>query len=145
MKALVHERYGSPDVLELRDVEQPEVTDDGVLVRVRAASVNPTDWYGMTGRPFIARPTQGLRKPKSPLLGVDFAGVVEAVGKDVAGLDPGDEVFGGRSGSLAELVNVKNAVARKPANLSFEQAAAIPVAATTALQGLRDHGRLQPG
>jgi len=145
VKALVHERYGSSDMLELREVEQPEVTDDGVLVRVLASSVNPTDWYGMTGRPFVARPMQGMRKPKSPLLGVDFAGVVEAVGKDVAGLDPGDEVYGGRSGALAELVNVKNAVARKPANLTFEQAAAIPVAATTALQGLRDHGRLQAG
>ncbi len=145
MKALVRERYGSPDVLELRDVERPELTDDGVLVRVRAASVNPTDWYGMAGRPFVARPTQGVLKPKSLLLGVDFAGVVEAVGEGVDGVAPGDEVFGGRSGALAELVNVKNAVARKPANLTFGQAAAIPVAATTALQGLRDHGRLQPG
>jgi NADPH:quinone reductase-like Zn-dependent oxidoreductase len=145
MKAVVRERYGSPDVLELEEVEQPELTDDGVLVRVRAASVNPADWYGVTGRPLVGRPKQGFRKPKSPLLGVDFAGVVEALGKDFQGLVAGDEVFGGRSGALAEIVNVKNAVARKPANVTFEQAAAIPVAATTALQGLRDHGRLQPG
>jgi NADPH:quinone reductase-like Zn-dependent oxidoreductase len=145
MKALVHDRYGSPDVLELRHVEEPALTDDGVLVRVRAASVNPADWYGVTGRPYVGRPMQGVLKPRSPFVGVDFAGVVEAVGNDVAALAPGHEVFGGRSGAVAELVNVKNAVARKPANLTFEQAAAIPVAGTTALQGLRDHGRLQPG
>src|SRR5947207_10804545 len=90
MKALVHDRYGSPDVLELREIEKPELTDDGVLVRVRASSVNRADWYGLTGRPWVGRPAMGLLRPRSRLLGVDFAGTVEAAGKDVAELEPGD-------------------------------------------------------
>ena len=145
MKAIVRDTYGSEDVLHLREVEKPAVTDDGVLVRVRAAAINPADWYGMTGRPFVGRPAMGLRKPKEHVLGVDFAGTVEAVGRDVIEFRPGDEVFGGRSGALAEYVNARLGVAPKPANLTFEQAAAVPVAALTALQGLRDKGHLQPG
>ncbi|MBM4425653.1 MAG: NAD(P)-dependent alcohol dehydrogenase [Chloroflexi bacterium] len=144
MKAVVHHSYGSPDVLKIEEVEKPAVTDDGVLVRVHASSVNPAEWYGMTGL-FIARLMGGLFKPKDPRLGGDFAGVVEAVGAHVTDFKPGDEVYGGRSGAFGEYVNVKNAVARKPANLTSEEAAAIPTAAITALQGLRDHGKLQPG
>jgi NADPH:quinone reductase-like Zn-dependent oxidoreductase len=148
MKAIVRDEYGSPDVLDLQEVEMPELTDDGVLVRVRAASVNPVDWHDVTGTPWIARPMTGLRGPKgSRITGRDFAGTVEAVGKDVTDLHPGDDVFGGKSGggSFAEYVSVPMEVARKPANLTFEEAAAVPVAALTALQGLRDHGQLQPG
>ena len=145
MKAIVHDRYGSTDVLELVDVDKPPLADDGVLVRVRAASVNPADWYGMAGRPYVGRVSTGLRGPRQPVLGVDFAGTAEAVGKDVEGIEPGDEVYGGRSGSLAEYVCVRVGVARKPANLSFEQAAAVPVAAVTALQALRDNGGVEAG
>ena len=148
MQAIVRDRYGSPDVLDLQEVEMPELADDGVLVRVRAASVNPVDWHDVTGTPWIARPVTGLRGPKgSRLTGRDFAGTVEAVGKDVTDLHPGDDVFGGKSGggSFAEYVSVPMEVARKPANLTFEEAAAVPVAALTALQGLRDHGQLRPG
>jgi NADPH:quinone reductase-like Zn-dependent oxidoreductase len=145
MKAMVYERYGSPDVLELREVEKPAVTDDGVLVRVHASSVNPYDWHMLTGVPYLARTSAGLRKPKTGLLGVDFAGTVEAVGKDVHHVQPGDEVFGARNGAFAEYVNVKNAVAPKPPGLTFEEAAAVPLAAITALQGLRDKGELQAG
>jgi NADPH:quinone reductase-like Zn-dependent oxidoreductase len=146
MKAIVRDRYGS-EVLELQEVEKPELADDGVLVRVRASSVNAVDWYDVTGTPWIARPMTGLRRPKSRLTGRDFAGMVEAVGKDVTGLQPGDDVFGGKSGggSFAEYVCVPMGVVRKPANLTFEEAAAVPVAALTALQGLRDHGRVQLG
>ena len=148
MQAIVRDRYGSLDVLDLQEVEMPELADDGVLVRVRAASVNPVDWHDVTGTPWIARPMTGLRGPRgSRLTGRDFAGTVEAVGKDVTDLHPGDDVFGGKSGggSFAEYVAVPMEVARKPANLTFEEAAAVPVAALTALQGLRDHGQLQPG
>jgi NADPH:quinone reductase-like Zn-dependent oxidoreductase len=145
MKAIVHDRYGSTDVLELVDVDKPPLADDGVLVRVHAASVNPADWYGMAGRPYVGRVSTGLRGPRQPVLGVDFAGTAEAVGEDVEGIEPGDEVYGGRSGSLAEYVCVRVGVARKPANLSFEQAAAVPVAAVTALQALRDNGRVEAG
>ena len=148
MKALVRDRYGPPDVLELQEVDEPEVADDGVLVRVRAASVNRVDWYDVTGTPWIARPMTGLRGPKgSRLTGRDFAGTVEAVGKDVTDLQPGDDVFGGKGGggSFAEYVVVSTGVALKPANLTFEEAAAAPLAGLTALQGLRDHGRLEPG
>ena len=144
MKAVIYRRYGSPDVLELVELEKPEPADDEALVRVCATSVNPADWYGMTGLP-VARPQSGLRRPKNPRLGIDLSGVVEAVGKDVTHLAPGDEVYGGRTGAFAEYVCVKKALARKPARLTFEQAAAAPVAAITALQGLRDHGQLQPG
>jgi len=147
MKAIVRDKYGPPDGVELQEVEKPELTDDGLLVRVRAASVNRVDWYDVTGTPWIARPMTGLRGPKSRFTGRDFAGTVEAVGKDVTDLRPGDEVFGGKrgGGSFAGYVGVPADVARKPAGLTFEEAAAAPVAALTALQGLRDHGQLQPG
>jgi NADPH:quinone reductase-like Zn-dependent oxidoreductase len=131
--------------LEFEEIDRPDLTDDGVLVRVRAASINPADLYTLTGKPYVARPQMGLRKPKSNRLGVDFAGTVEAVGKDVTQFHVGDEVFGARSGALAEYVCVRDAIVLKPANLTFEQAAAVPVAALTALQGLRDKGRIQPG
>jgi NADPH:quinone reductase-like Zn-dependent oxidoreductase len=144
MKAVVHRRYGSPDVLELVEVDKPQPAEDEVLVRVRAASVNPADWYMMTGFP-AARPQSGWRRPKEPRIGVDFAGVVEAVGTTIRDFVPGQEVYGARTGALAEYVCVRNAIAPKPARLSFEQAAAIPVAAVTALQGLRDKGKLEPG
>lgn len=147
MKAVVRDRYGSPDVVAMVEIDRPEPDDDQLLVRVRAASVNRADWYSMTGLPLVSRPTQGLRKPKERRLGTDYAGVVEAVGKNVTGFRPGDEVFGGRSGALAEYVCARydRAVVLKPATVSFEQAAAVPVAAITALQGLRDKGRLQTG
>jgi len=145
MKAVVRDRYGSADVLELQEIEKPEPGDDGVLVRVHAASVNPADWYGMTGTPYVGRVSMGLRKPKQRGLGVDFAGTVEAVGKDITELRPGDEVFGGRSGALAEYVSVRNAVAVKPANLTFEEAACVGVAGLTALQALRDKAQVKPG
>jgi NADPH:quinone reductase-like Zn-dependent oxidoreductase len=147
MRAIVQKVYGGPEVLELRDIDPPVVTDDGVLVRVHAASVNPTDWHLLTGKPYIARPAFGMLKPKQEVLGVDFAGTVESVGKDVKQFQPGDEVFGARGGSFAEYVCVAEdrAVVGKPARLTFEEVAAAPVAAVTALQGLRDHGHIQPG
>jgi NADPH:quinone reductase-like Zn-dependent oxidoreductase len=145
MQAILRPRYGSAHVLELGEVGKPELVDDGVLVRVRAASVNQVDWYGMTGTPWFSRVELGLRKPKSPLLGTDFAGTVEAVGKDVTDFQPGDDVFGGRSGAFAEYVCARKGVARKPANMSFEEAAAVPVAALTALQALRDKGHIEQG
>ena len=147
MKALVYERYGPPDVLELREVDKPVVGDDAVLVRVHATSVNPVDWHTMTGTPYLVRLESGLRKPKREVLGVDFAGTVEAVGRNVQRFQPGDEVFGARDGAFAEYVCVREdrAVALKPANVTFEQAAAVPVAALSALQGLRDKGQIQQG
>lgn len=144
MKAVVYRSYGLPDVLKVEEVEKPAVSDDGVLVRVHASSVNPAEWYGMTGL-LIARASSGLFKPKDPRIGTDFAGVVEAVGSKVTHLNPGDEVYGGRSGAFAEYVSVVNAVVRKPANVTFEEAAAVPTAAITALQGLRDHGKIRAG
>jgi NADPH:quinone reductase-like Zn-dependent oxidoreductase len=145
MKAALHKRFELEGV-ELGEIEKPTVPDDRVLVRVRAAALNKIDWYDVTGTPWIARPLTGLRRPKEGALGHDFAGMVEAVGKDVTGLEPGDEVFGASGGSFAEYVTAERArVARKPANLTFEEAAAIPIAALTALQGLRDHGALQAG
>ena len=144
MKAIVCSSYGRPDVLELAEVEKPALADDLVLVKVRAASVNPADWYGVAG-PLIVRPSTGLFKPRSDRTGIDFAGTVEAVGKDVTHVRPGDDVFGARSGALAEYVTVRDAVVAKPANLTFEEAAAVPVAAITALQGLRDKGHLRAG
>ncbi len=144
MKAIIYAKYGSPDVLEIQDVEKPAPKEDEVLVKVRTSSVNPVEWYAMTGL-FIARIGSGLLKPKDTRLGTDFAGVVEAVGKDVTHLKVGDEVYGGRGGAFAEYVCVHNAVMPKPANLTFEQAAAVPTAAITALQGLRDYGQIQPG
>ncbi len=144
MKAVVCRSYGSPDVLKIEEVEKPTVSEDGVLVRVHASSVNPAEWYSMVGL-LIARGVNGLFKPKDPRIGADFAGIVEAVGSKVTHLNPGDEVYGGRNGAFAEYVNVVNAVVRKPANVSFEEAAAVPTAAITALQGLRDHGKIQAG
>jgi NADPH:quinone reductase-like Zn-dependent oxidoreductase len=147
MKAFVYHEYGRPDVLELRDVDRPELTDDGVLVRVHATSVNPVDWHTLTGVPWMARLSAGLRRPKEPVLGVDFAGTVEAVGDQVTTLRPGDEVFGARNGAFAEYVSVREerSIVPKPAGMTFEEAAAVPVAAITALQGLRDKGRIQSG
>jgi NADPH:quinone reductase-like Zn-dependent oxidoreductase len=147
MRAIVRNTFGPPDVLELQEIDKPNVTDDEVLVRVRAASVNPADWYNLTGTPYVARTQVGLRTPKSNRLGVDFAGQVEAVGRNVTQFRPSDEVFGGRDGAFAEYVCVREdrAVVLKPASLTFEQAAAVPVAALTALQGLRDKGQIQPG
>jgi NADPH:quinone reductase-like Zn-dependent oxidoreductase len=147
VKAIVYEKYGSTDVLKLSEIDRPAVTDDGVLVRVHAASVNPVDWHTMTGTPFLVRMQAGLRKPKSEELGVDFAGTVEEIGKDVRQFQPGDEVFGARNGSLAEYVCVREerAVVHKPAGVTFAQAGAVAVAAISALQGLRDKGKIQPG
>jgi NADPH:quinone reductase-like Zn-dependent oxidoreductase len=147
MKAFTRTEYGSPDVLELRDVEKPSPAADEVLVRVRAASVNPVDWHELTGEPYVLRLQEGLRRPKSERLGADFAGTVEAVGSSVTRFRPGDEVFGVRNGAFADYLVVKEdrAVAPKPARLSFEQAAAVGVAALTALQGLRDKGQIRAG
>ena len=145
MKAIVYRKYGLPDVLELRDVEKPAIVDDGVLVRVRAASVNPADWHTMTGKPYLMRAQSGPRGPKSERLGIDFAGTVEAVGEDVAEFREGDDVFGGSSGAFAEYVSARESVAPMPGNLPFEQAASVPIAAVTALQALRDKGQVQPG
>src|SRR6266851_1512706 len=145
MKAIVHERYGRPEVLELREVDMPAIEDHQVLVRVHASSVNPAEWYGVTG-PFFARPSSGLLKPKRKLVGGDLSGTVEVVGKDVKDFQPGDEVFGTSGGSWAEYAPAREVrLAPKPANVSFEEAAAVPIAAITALQALRDHGRVQPG
>ncbi len=147
MKAIVYGTYGSPDVLELQEIEKPVVKDDHVLVRVHAASVNAGDWHSMRGRPYIIRVMgYGLFKPKNTVLGSDLAGRIEAVGGNVTEFQPGDEVFGMSIRTFAEYVSVRNVgVVRKPANLTFEQAAAVPVAATTALQGLRDKGQIRPG
>lgn len=145
MKAVVFESYGQPDVLKIREIEKPEVSEDAVLVRVRASSINVAEWYGMTGLPIARILGGGLVKPKDTRLGADFAGVVEAVGKNVTDFKRGDEVFGGKSGAYAEYVSVKNAIALKPANVTMEEAASVPTAGITALQGLRDHGKIQPG
>jgi NADPH:quinone reductase-like Zn-dependent oxidoreductase len=146
MKAIVRYAYGSPDVLRLEDVATPAVDDDSVLVRVRAASLNALDWHLMRGAPLLTRMGEGLRAPKTRGLGVDVAGEVEAVGKDVTALRPGDAVFGRAFGALAEYVLGRpRTLVPKPANASFEQAAAIAVAGCTALQGLRDSGQLKPG
>jgi NADPH:quinone reductase-like Zn-dependent oxidoreductase len=147
MKAIRYYAYGSPDVLELQDIDMPLVSDDGVLVRVKAASVNPLDWHFMRGLPYIVRAQAGLRRPKDSGLGADMAGDVEAVGKNVTRFQPGDEVFGGGGGTFAEYVSIRQdgVVLEKPASLTFEQAASVPVAAFTALQALRDKGQIQPG
>ena len=146
MKAIVRERYGSPDVLKLRDIDRPVIDDDGVLVRVRAASINAYDWHMMRGSPSLVRLMAGLRKPKSSAMGVDLAGEVEAVGKNVTEFRPGEEVFGQRVGALAEYVRgtAMSFLVPKPTGLTFEQAAAVPMAASTALQGLRDKGQIKP-
>src|SRR5437867_9093483 len=147
MKAIVRTRFGSPDVLRLQEVEKPVLEGNQVLVRVRAASLNLGDWHSTRGRPYIIR-LIGLRQraPKDRILGWDLAGRVEAVGANVKEFRPGDEVFGSSIRTLAEYVAVRDiGLVRKPTNLTFEQAAAVPVAAYTALQGLRDVGELKPG
>ena len=147
MRAAVRERFGPPDVVEIRDLDKPVPADDEVLVRVRASSLNLGDWYAVQGRPWVGRTAMGLRKPKDERLGTDYAGVVEAVGKDVTDFKAGDEVFGGRSGAFADYVVAKaeRAIVPKPTTASYEEAAAVPVAALTALQALRDKGGLEPG
>lgn len=147
MQAIRYRCYGSPDVLEFGSAERPEPAADQLLVRVRAAGVNPLDWHYMRGSPYFMRLMSGIGAPKDTRLGVDFAGTVVAVGESVTRYKPGDEVFGGANGAFSEYVVVREsgAAALKPANVSFEEAAAVPVAALTALQALRDKGRLQPG
>ena len=146
MRAIVYSDYGSPDVLKLTNVAKPVPTDDQLLVKVRAASVNPYDWHFVRGTPYLMRLGTGLRKPKSIRLGVDFAGTVEAVGKNVADFKPGDEVYGGKGGAFAEYlcISAQNAI-RKPSDLTFEQAGAVYIAGSTALQALRNEGKIQPG
>jgi len=147
MKAIVYRCYGSPDVLKFEDVEKPTPADNEVLVKVHAASVNPLDWHYMRGSPYLMRLGTGLGAPNRTSMGVDFSGTVEAVGKNVTRFKRGDEVFGGRSGAFAEYVIVPDdrAMALKPPNATFEQAASAPIAAITALQALRDKGHLKPG
>lgn len=146
MKAIVYRRYGSPDVLQCEEVEKPAIGDSQLLIQVCAAAVNPLDWHYLRGQPYIMRLQSGLLTPKDTRLGTDVAGMVEAVGRDVTEFKPGDAVFGVCGGAFAEYARVsKRALALKPANMSFVQAAAVPVAAFTALQGLRDHGNIQAG
>jgi NADPH:quinone reductase-like Zn-dependent oxidoreductase len=146
MKAIINDKYGSPDDLQFQEIEKPVIGDDSVLVRVRAASVNPADWRPLKGKPYLIRPVIGLRRPKSRVPGTDVAGIVEAVGKDVTEFRPGDEVFGARTGAFAEYVcGLERNFVPKPEGITFEQAAAIPIAGCTALQAVRDHGQLQPG
>jgi len=147
MKAIRYRCYGSADVVEYADVEIPQPAKNEVLVRVRAAAVNPLDWHYMRGSPYLLRLGSGIGKPKDTRMGVDFAGAVAAVGPDVTHFKPGDEVFGGRNGAFAEFVVVPEdrAIALKPESVTFEQAASVPIAALTALQALRDSGQMQPG
>jgi NADPH:quinone reductase-like Zn-dependent oxidoreductase len=150
MKAFIYEKYGPPETLRLAEVDKPAPDADHVLVKVRAASVNPADWHVLRGKPLFSRATLGLLRPKHQVLGVDVAGQVEAVGSGVTHLQPGDEVYANLLdhgyGGFAEYVSAPvDVVSPKPASLSFEEAAAVPMAATTALQGLRRHGELQPG
>jgi len=147
MKAIVHRCYGSPAVIRYEDIPKPAPADDEVLVRVHAASVNPLDWHYLEGTPYMVRLDGGFGKPENPRLGVDFSGTVEAVGAKVTRFKPGDEVFGGKFGALADYVAVREerAIALKPANISHEQAAAVAIAAITALQGLRDKGHIRAG
>jgi NADPH:quinone reductase-like Zn-dependent oxidoreductase len=146
MKAILCEKYGPPEVLQLKEVEKPSPKENEVLVQVHAASANPLDWHFMRGSPFLLRLSSGLRKPKEPTMGVDVAGRVDAVGKNVTRFQPGADVFGFSAGSFAEYaVAREDRLALKPANLSFEAAAAVPIAALTALQSLRDKRQIQPG
>jgi NADPH:quinone reductase-like Zn-dependent oxidoreductase len=145
MKAIVRERYGRPQVLELRDIDQPELGDEQVLVRVRATSINASEWYDITG-PYFSRPMNGFLGPKRKLVTGEVAGTVEAVGTSVAAFQPGDEVFGTSLGAWAEYAAARETrLARKPANVSFEEAAVVPIAGITALQALRDKAQVQPG
>jgi NADPH:quinone reductase-like Zn-dependent oxidoreductase len=147
MKAIVYRCYGPPDVLNVEDIEKPVPADNEVLVKVHAAGVNPLDWHYMRGEPSVMRLMSGIGKPKETRLGVDFAGTVEAIGANVSKFKPGDEVFGARTGAFGDYVVVREdrAIVLKPDNVTFEQAAAVPIAAITALQALRDKGKLQPG
>ncbi|MFD8420408.1 NAD(P)-dependent alcohol dehydrogenase [Streptomyces sp. NPDC059466] len=146
MKAIAQDRYGSPDVLELKEFDEPVPAAGEVLVRVRAVSVNAYDWHLMRGDPYLARLSFGVRRPRTPVRGRDFAGRVEAVGPEVKRLRPGDEVFGETDGAFAQYVAApQDMVAVKPEGLSFEQAAALPLAGNTALIGLRDLGSVKPG
>src|SRR5688572_2072744 len=147
MKAIVQDTYGSPDVLELRDIDKPQVGDGDVLVRVHAAGVDPGVWHLMAGLPRMIRLGYGLRRPKVRVRGVDVAGRIEAVGKDVRQFQPGDEVFGtSYDGSFAEYASARESrFAPKPSNLTFEQAAAVPISACAALLALRDKAKVQPG
>jgi NADPH:quinone reductase-like Zn-dependent oxidoreductase len=147
MKAIVQDTYGSPDVLELKDIDKPVAKDDEVLVRVHAAGLDRGVWHVMAGLPYPIRLAgYGLRAPKNPVIGSDVAGVVEAVGENVTRFRPGEEVFGIGEGTFAEYARVReNKLAPKPANLTFEQAAVVPISGLTALQGLRDNGRVEPG
>ena len=150
MKAIVYTQYGSPDVLQFKDVEKPAPKGDEVLIKIHAASVNPADWHLLRAEPFLARFANGLLKPKNTKLGSDVAGRVEVVGKNVTQFQVGDDVFGcmplSELGGFAEYVCAhEDALALKPAKMTFEQAAAVPLAAFTALQGLRDKGQIQPG
>ncbi len=146
MKAIVQDTYGSPDLLNLRDIDTPEIGDDEVLLRVHAAGVDRGVWHLMTGLPYLTRLAFGLRAPKNPVPGMDVAGVVEAVGKNVSRFQPGDEVFGIGEGTFAEYALAReNKLAPKPENLAFEQAAVVAISGLTALQALRDHGRVEPG
>ena len=147
MMAIVSRCYGSPDTLEYSEIARPEPADDEVLVKIRAASVNPLDWHFMRGSPYIMRLQSGLGSPADTRMGVDFAGTVAAVGKGVTLYKPGDDVFGRLNGAFAEFGTIREdrAMALKPDNMSFEQAAAVPIAAVTALQALRDLGNIAPG
>jgi NADPH:quinone reductase-like Zn-dependent oxidoreductase len=147
MKAIVYRCYGSTDVLEFADIEKPTPASDEVLVRIRAAAVNPLDWHYMRGSPYFMRLSSGLGTPTNTRLGVDFAGTIEAVGEDVTRFKPGDDVFGGATGAFAEYVTVREAraVVPKPADVTFEQAASAGIAGITALQALRDYGGIEPG
>jgi NADPH:quinone reductase-like Zn-dependent oxidoreductase len=147
MNAIVYCDYGPPDVLKLEAVEKPVPNDDQLLVKVKAAAINPLDWHYVRGTPYLMRLQAGLRRPADIGVGVDFSGTVEAVGKSVTKFKPGDEIFGAKDGALAEYVVVRETgwIAPKPANLTFEQAASIPIAAITALQSLRDRAKVQPG
>jgi len=146
MKAVVQDRYGAPETLRLAEIEKPAMGDGDVLVRVRATGVNPLDWHYVRGVPYVARVSMGMPRPKTRIRGVDVAGRVEAVGKDVTHLRPGDDVFGWCAGAFAEYAaGPEDHFLTQPANLTYEEAAAVPVAAVTALQGLRDFGKLQSG
>ena len=146
MKSILYHAYGAPDVLRLEDSAKPVAGDNEVLLRVRAASANPLDWHFLRGKPYAVRLVVGVPRPKDPRLGVDMAGVVEAVGRNVSRFQPGDEVFGGGKGAFAEFAcAAESALTSKPPNLSFEEAAAVPIAAISALQGLRAAGRVQAG
>src|SRR5580700_8259648 len=146
MKAIVYRQYGSPDVLRLEDVAKPTPAHNELLIKVHAASVNPLEWHFMRGRPYVMRMQVGMGRPKFTRLGVDFSGTVEAAGKDVKLLKVGDAIFGTADGALAEYVtSTESGLALKPTNMTFQQSASVPIAGITALQGLRDSGRIEPG